>query len=67
MRTEFELKQLSGWWFDLSKIILGSFAIKLFEPVQVLSVNSLFVLLAILITSLSCVRVGVRFAKKVKS
>lgn len=54
MRSDFELQKLSEWWFDLSKIALGSMAIKSFGS-----------LAAGLFLGLLFARVGQKFARMV--
>ena len=65
MRTNFELQKLSEWWFDVSKITLGSMVIKLFEPGIRLENGSVIVLLAGLTVSVFCANIGMQFARKV--
>lgn len=65
MRTSFESQKLSEWWFDVSKIVLGSMVIKLFEPGVKLENGSVIVLLAGLTVSVFCANIGVQFARKV--
>lgn len=67
MRSNFELQKLAEWWFDLSKITLGSMAIKFFEPgVWDYSVKSFSSLTAGLFLGLLFARLGTRFARMVE-
>lgn len=67
MRSIYELQKLSEWWFDLSKIALGSMAIKFFEPGTLdYSVKSFGALLAGLFLGLLFARVGQEFARMVR-
>ncbi len=66
MRTSFELQKLSEWWFDISKIALGSIVVKLFEPGIKFESGSIVVLLAGLIAVVSCANIGLKFARMVR-
>lgn len=65
-RSQYELQKLADFWLDLSKLILLSFVIKLIEPGKVtVSWTSMITILVGLTVSVSCARIGLRFAKKV--
>ena len=67
MRTDFELKKLSEWWFDIAKIALASMVIKLFEPGESKFTNwSVVSLVAGLTMTVLCARIGIEFARKVR-
>ncbi|TSC86077.1 MAG: hypothetical protein G01um101416_727 [Microgenomates group bacterium Gr01-1014_16] len=67
MRTSFELQKLAEWWFDLSKIVLGSMAIKFFEAgTSDYSFKSFGSLAAGLLLGLLFARIGQRFARMVE-
>lgn len=66
-RSEYELKKLTDFWFDLSKITLVSLVLKLFEPGKVaFTVGSLLTVAIGLTFSSWCAKVGLAFAKRVK-
>lgn len=65
-RSQYELRQLSNYWFDLSKLSLGSLVLKLFEPEVSVSGGSLMFATGGLITALVCAKTGIKFARKVK-
>lgn len=67
MRSVFELQKLSEWWFDLSKMAIGSMVLKLFEPGGSKFTGwSAASLVAGLTMTVLCARIGVEFARKVR-
>jgi len=65
VRGRFELKQLSDWWFDLSKLTTGSVLVPVF-------LGNMPVLLRVIIgfsglwIFTACARNGLKFAQSVK-
>ncbi len=66
-RSTYELKKLSEWWFDLSKLSIGSLVLKLFEPNdQKFDVTSAFTVLLGLTFFIVCANFGRKLAQKVQ-
>ena len=66
-RSVYELKKLSGWWFDLSKLSIGSLVLKLFEPGDgELGAASVFTVLLGLTFFLVCANFGRKLAREVQ-
>jgi hypothetical protein len=65
--AEFQLKEFSKYWFDLSKVTFGSLILKFFEPAAPkLTPGSVEVLFLALTLTLIFVILGLRFAQEVK-
>ncbi|MBI4035119.1 MAG: hypothetical protein HY381_01860 [Candidatus Chisholmbacteria bacterium] len=65
-RSRYELQKLADFWLDLAKLILLSFVIKLLEPGQItVDWTSVITILIGLTTSVSCARIGLKFARQV--
>lgn len=60
-RTTFEYRQLSGWWLDLSKLVLGGFVALLLKdwPLEQKVILGVFGVWAFLF----CTNKGVEFAR----
>lgn len=66
-RSEYELKKLADFWFDLSKITLVSLVLKLFEPGKVaFTIGSLLTVAIGLTFSSWSAKIALEFAKRVK-
>ena len=67
VRSTYELKKLSEWWFDLSKLSIGSLVLKLFEPTdQAFGVISIFTVLLGLTFFIVCANFGRKLARRVE-
>lgn len=65
--TQFQLKELSKYWLDLSKITLASLVVKFFEPtVLTATIISLITIVAGLTFAALFVMVSLRLSKGVK-
>ena len=64
-RSEYEVKQLVDWWLSLSKIILGSMVVKLFEPGELVTIRSVLVAVAGLTLGMIFAKVGLQLARGV--
>lgn len=66
-QSNYELKKLSEWWFDLSKIAIGSLVLKLFETEGVVfGVRALFSILLGLTFFIVFATFGRNLARRVK-
>ncbi len=65
-RSTYEIKKLADWWLTLSKIILGSLVIQLFEPGDVITYKGILVAIVGLTLGIIFARVGLKIARKVK-
>ncbi len=66
-RSTYELKKLSEWWFDLSKLSIGSLVLKLFEPSdRAFGATSAFTVLLGLTFFIVCANFGRNLARRVE-
>jgi len=64
---EFQLKEFSKYWFDLSKVTFGSLILKLFEPgAPRLETRSLLTIFSGLTFSVFFVILGLKYSKEIK-
>ena len=64
---EFQLKEFSKYWFDLSKLTIASLILKFFEPGSPkISIGSVLILFVGLTCALFFVIVGLKVGKGVK-
>lgn len=64
---EFQLKEFSKYWFDLSKVTFGSLILKLFEPgAPKLETKSVLTIFSGLTVSVFFIILGLKFSEKVK-
>ena len=64
---EFQLKEFSKYWFDLSKLVFASLILKFFEPeVPKLTSGSFLTMFSGLTISAFLATVGLRLSKEVK-
>lgn len=63
--SKFQREEYAKLWFDLAKLSVGSFIIKIFEPGgNLLTFNSLVTSLGGLISFLLCVKMGMYISKE---
>lgn len=64
-RSAYELKKLSDFWLDLSKLVMASLVFKFFEPMGIGLTPAVVVTLAVGLTlAVACAKVGLTFARK---
>lgn len=65
--TQFQLQELAKYWFDISKILVGSLVVKFFEPkAPEFTGGSLAAIFASLTLAFLCVILGMNLLGRVK-